>query len=151
MFHSIIVNLLIFLFFASAFAVCIEPEFSKKWRIIITLVMIGSLIGLIVCGYFRIVEMNEEYKLKTEMSAERIKYNEKKQNELLTEKFKLPITDILIEPILETRYYKVTTNEGIYKVAYAYDSDDRIIGFKEFRQIISAISKESNHEQGSNN
>ncbi|MBJ6723042.1 hypothetical protein I2750_23080 [Bacillus sp. PR5] len=150
LFHSIIVNLLIFLFFASAFAVCIEPEFSKKWRIIITLVMIGSLIGLIVCGYFRIVEMNEEYKLKTEMSAERIKYNEKKQNELLTEKFKLPITDILIEPILETRYYKVTTNTGIYKIAFDYDSNEKIIGFKEFKQITS-LNKEGNHGEGSHN
>lgn len=145
LFHSIIVNILIFLFFGSAFAVCIESEFSKKWRIIITLVMIGSLIGLIVCGCFRIVEMNEEYKLKTEMSAERIKYNEKKQNELLTEKFKLPITDILIEPILETRYYKVTTNTGIYKLAFDYDSNEKIIGFKEFKQITS-INMEGNHE-----
>ncbi|QKG98744.1 hypothetical protein [Bacillus cereus] len=150
LFHSIIVNLLIFLFFASAFTVCIEPEFSKKWRIIITLVMIGSLIGLIVCGYFRIVEMNEEYKLKTEMSAERIKYNEKKQNELLTEKFKLPITDILIEPILETRYYKVTTNTGIYKISFDYDSNEKIIGFKEFKQITS-LNKEGNHGEGSHN
>jgi hypothetical protein len=107
--------------------------------------MIGSLIGLIVCGCFRIVEMNEEYKLKTEMSAERIKYNEKKQNELLTEKFKLPITDILIEPILETRYYKVTTNTGIYKIAFDYDSNEKIIGFKEFKQITS-INMEGNHE-----
>lgn len=107
--------------------------------------MIGSLIGLIVCGCFRIVEMNEEYKLKTEMSAERIKYNEKKQNELLSEKFKLPITDILIEPILETQYYKVTTNTGIYKIEFDFDSNEKIIGFKEFKQITS-LNKEGNHE-----
>ncbi|AJI31747.1 hypothetical protein BG06_5496 (plasmid) [Bacillus thuringiensis] len=114
------------------------------------LIMIGSLIGLIVCGYFRIVEMSEENKLKTEMAAERIEYNEKKKNELLTEKFKLPITDILIEPVLETKYYKVTTNTGIYKLSFAYDTNDKIIGFKEFKQITS-ISQEGNHEQGSHN
>ncbi|MED1305147.1 hypothetical protein BK704_01650 [[Bacillus thuringiensis] serovar konkukian] len=145
LFYSIIVNILIFLFFVSAFALCINLEFSKKWRIIITLVMIGSFIGLIVSGYFRIVEMNEEHKLKTEMVAERIKYNEKKQNELLSEKFKLPITDILIEPILETQYYKVTTNTGIYKIEFDFDSNEKIIGFKEFKQI-TLLNKEGNHE-----
>ncbi|WP_324656126.1 hypothetical protein [Bacillus cereus] len=145
LFNSIALNILIFLFFVSVFALCIELEFSEKWRIIIALVMIGSLIGLIVCGYFRIVEMNEEHKLKTEMVAERIKYNEKKQNELLSEKFKLPITDILIEPILETQYYKVTTNTGIYKIAFDFDSNKKIIGFKEFKQITS-LNKEGNHE-----
>ncbi|GAB6632116.1 hypothetical protein BACERE00176_00137 [Bacillus paranthracis] len=150
MFNSIALNILIFLFFLSVFALCINLELSEKWRIIIALVMIGSLIGLIVCGYFRIVEMNEEHKLKTEMVAERIKYNEKKQNELLTEKFKLPITDILIEPILETQYYKVTTNTGIYKIAFDFDSNEKIIGFKEFKQITS-LNKEGNHEQGSHN
>lgn len=114
------------------------------------LVMIGSFIGLIVCGYFRIVEVSEENKLKTEMAAELIEYNEKKKNELLTEKFKLPITDILIEPVSETKYYKVTTNTGIYKLSFAYDTNDKIIGFKEFKQITS-ISQEGNHEQGSHN
>ncbi|MDX5746184.1 hypothetical protein SIM20_23935 [Bacillus cereus group sp. BfR-BA-02570] len=68
-----------------------------------------------------------------------IEYNEKKKNELLTEKFELLITDMLIEPISDTEweYYKVTTNTGIYKIAFAYDSNDKIIGFKEFKQITS--------------
>lgn len=113
-----------------------------------------GLIGLMVGGYLFYNDTKEklqENNQNIEMVTERVKYNEKKQNELLTEKFKLPITDILIEKISQTEYYKVTTNEGIYKVAFAYDSDNRIIGFKEFKQIISAISKESNHEQGSHN
>ncbi|MEC3226223.1 hypothetical protein P9027_30370 [Bacillus thuringiensis] len=150
LFNSIVINILIFLFFLSLFTFFIELELSKNWRIIMAIVMIGSLIGLIVCGYFRIVEMSEENKLKTEMAAERIEYNEKKKNELLTEKFKLQITDILIEPVSETKYYKVTTNTGIYKLSFAYDTNDKIIGFKEFKQITS-ISQEGNHEQGSHN
>lgn len=145
LFNSIALNILIFLFFSSVFVFIIDLELSEKWRMIIVLVMIGSLIGLIVFGYFRIVEMDKEHKLKTEMVAQRIKYNEKKQNELLTEKFKLPITDILIEPILETQYYKVTTNTGIYKIAFNFDSNEKIIGFKEFNQITS-LNKEGNHE-----
>ncbi|MGR5913076.1 hypothetical protein ACT7DG_29645 [Bacillus cereus] len=71
---------------------------------------------------------------------ERLAYNEKKQEELLKEKLKLPITDILIEPVSKTEYYKVTTNTGIYKLAYAYDPNDRVIGFKEFKQITSTIN-----------
>ncbi|TXR59075.1 hypothetical protein DM800_28915 [Bacillus sp. AY18-3] len=145
LFNSIVINILIFLFFLSVFTFFAELELSEKWRIIMALVMIWSLIGLIVCGYFRIVEVSEENKLKTEMAAELIEYNEKKKNELLTEKFKLPITDILIEPVSETKYYKVTTNTGIYKLSFAYDTNDKIIGFKEFKQITS-LNKEGNHE-----
>ncbi|UYX55873.1 hypothetical protein M3Y14_32095 (plasmid) [Bacillus thuringiensis] len=131
-----------------------NPNKSDVWRIIGFVLMIFGLIGLVVTWRFFSNDISEkirENNQKIEMVKEQIKYNEKKQNELLTEKFKLPITDILIEPISETEYYKVTTNEGIYKVAFAYDSDDRIIGFKEFKKIISAISKEINHEQGSHN
>ncbi|AFU17143.1 hypothetical protein MC28_D094 (plasmid) [Bacillus thuringiensis MC28] len=131
-----------------------SPTESDGGKILGVVCTIIGLVGFMVAGYLSynaVMEKLQENNQKIEMVTEREKYNKKKQNELLTEKFKLPITDILIESILETEYYKVTTNEGIYKVAFAFDSDDRIIGFKEFKQIISAISKESNHEQGSHN
>lgn len=131
-----------------------SPTESDGGKILGVVCTIIGLVGFMVAGYLfynDAMEKLQEKNQKIEMVTERVKYNKKKQNELLTEKFKLPITDILIEPISETEYYKVTTNEGIYKVAFAYDSDDRIIGFKEFKQIISAISKERNHEQGSHN
>lgn len=128
-----------------------ESDYGKTLGVVCTII---GLVGFMVAGYLfynDTMEKLQENNQKIEMVTEREKYNKKKQDELLTEKFKLPITDILIESISETEYYKVTTNEGIYKVAFAYDSADRIIGFKEFKQIISAISKESNHEQGSHN
>lgn len=115
------------------------------------------LLGLIGIGLFYILNPEKKEVISTHSNIEEnsfgsMGYNEKKQNELLTEKFKLPITDILIEPILETEweYYKVTTNTGIYKIAFAYDSNNRVIGFKEFKQIAS-INQEGNHEQGSHN
>ncbi|EJR50099.1 hypothetical protein IIO_06412 [Bacillus cereus VD115] len=129
----------------------IESDRGKMFGVVCAII---GLIGLMVGGYSFYNDTKEKLQENNQnvvMVAERVKYNEKKQNELLTEKFKLPITDILIEKISETEYYKVTTSEGIYKVAFAYDSDDRIIGFKDFKQIISAISKESNHEQGNHN
>ncbi|MGQ8823818.1 hypothetical protein CN582_25100 [Bacillus wiedmannii] len=109
------------------------PEIAK---IVVSVVMVGSFIGLMVCGYFQTIEQNQTVKQKNE----RLAYNEKKQEERLTEKLKLPITDILIEPVSKTEYYKVTTNAGIYKLAYAYDPNDRVIGFKEFKQIASTIN-----------
>ncbi|MES5957177.1 hypothetical protein QCI42_28080 [Bacillus fungorum] len=99
-------------------------------------VMVVSFIGLGVGFYFQTIEQDQTVKQK----KERVAYNEKKQEELLTEKLKLPITDILIEPVSKTEYYKVTTNAGIYKLAYAYDPNDRVIGFKEFKQIASTIN-----------
>lgn len=142
---GIIASILVFVFFTAFLTLSLDPDLSKKWKIIMALVMMWSFIGLMVCGYFRIIEKSEENNQKIEMVSERIKYNEKKQNELLTEKFKLPVTDILIEPVSETEYYKVTTNTGIYKVAFAYDSNDRIIGFKEFKQITSTASEGGNN------
>lgn len=126
---------------------------SENGKIIGVVLTVLSLIGMVVTVYLQQTEVNEkvrENNQKIEMITE---YNEKKQNELLTEKFKLPITDILIESISETEweYYKVTTNTGVYKIAFAYDSNNKIVGFKEFKQITSVISKESNHEQGSHN
>jgi hypothetical protein len=110
------------------------PEIAK---IVVSVVMVGSFIGLMVCGYFQTIEQDQTVKQKNE----RLAYNEKKkQEELLKEKLKLPITDILIEPVSKTEYYKVTTNTGIYKLAYAYDPNDRVIGFKEFKQITSTIN-----------
>ncbi|MGE6592296.1 hypothetical protein ACQKFU_22545 [Bacillus mycoides] len=126
---------------------------SENGKIIGVVLTVLSLIGMVVTVYLQQTDVNEkvrENNQKVEMITE---YNEKKQNELLTEKFKLPITDILIESISETEweYYKVTTNTGVYKIAFAYDSNNKIVGFKEFKQITSVISKESNHEQGSHN
>jgi hypothetical protein len=110
------------------------PEIAK---IVVSVVMVGSFIGLMVCGYFQTIEQDQTVKQKNE----RLAYNEKKkQEELLKEKLKLPITDILIEPVSKTEYYKVTTNTGIYKLAYAYDPNHRVIGFKEFKQITSTIN-----------
>ncbi|HDR4727459.1 MULTISPECIES: hypothetical protein [Bacillus] len=125
-----------------------NPNKSDVWRIIGFVLVIFGLIGLVVTWRLLsndISEKIQENNQKIEMVKERVSYNEKKQNELLTEKFKLPITDILIEKILETQYYKVTTNTGIYKIAFDYDSNEKIIGFKEFKQITS-ISQEGNHE-----
>lgn len=125
-----------------------NPNKSDFWRIIGFVLMIFGLIGLVVTWCFLSNDINEkiqENNQKIEMVKERRNYNEKKQNELLTEKFKLPITDILIEPLLETQYYKVTTNTGIYKISFDYDSNEKIIGFKEFKQITS-LNKEGNHE-----
>ncbi|MGE6313596.1 hypothetical protein ACQKD6_24670 [Bacillus cereus] len=109
---------------------------SNVVKITATVVMVVSFIGLGVGGYFQTIEQDQSVKQKNE----RIAYNEKKQEELLAEKLKLPITDILIEPVSKTEYYKVTTNTGIYKLAYAYDPNDRVIGFKEFKQIASTIN-----------
>lgn len=109
---------------------------SNVVKITATVVMVVSFIGLGVGGYFQTIEQDQSVKKK----YERIAYNEKKQEELLAEKLKLPITDILIEPVSKTEYYKVTTNTGIYKLAYAYDPNDRVIGFKEFKQIASTIN-----------
>lgn len=127
-----------------------EFEFCK--------VLVGILLlGLIGIGLSYILNSEKKEVVRTHSNTEQksiglIEYNEKKQNELLTEKFKSPITDILIEPISETdwEYYKVTTNTGVYKIAFAYDSNNKIVGFKEFKQITS-ISQERNHGQGSHN
>ncbi|MDA2598438.1 hypothetical protein PDQ40_22560 [Bacillus cereus group sp. Bc061] len=134
LFISII--LLIFSFLILSAASGTSPGLSNVAKKIIVFVMVVSFIGVVVGGYFKINEQNQAVKQKNE----RIAYNEKKQEELLIEKLKLPIEDILIEPVSKTEYYKITTNTGIYKLAYAYDSNDRVIGFKEFKQITSTIN-----------
>lgn len=126
-----------------------NPNKSDVWRIIGFVLIIFGLIGLVVTWCFLSNDISENNQ-KIEMVKERGNYNEKKQSELLTEKFNLPITDILIEPVSETKYYKVTTNTGIYKISFTYDTNDKIIGFKEFKQITS-VSQEGKHEQGSHN
>ncbi|QKI10605.1 hypothetical protein [Bacillus cereus] len=126
---------LLFVLFVFSFII-IGNAPSNVIKITGAVVMVVSLIGIGVGGYFKIIESDQMVKQKTE----RIAYNEKKQEELLTEKLKLPITDILIEQVSKTEYYKVTTNTGIYKLAYAYDPNDRVIGFKEFKQITSTIN-----------
>ncbi|MGY1423312.1 hypothetical protein [Bacillus cereus] len=128
--------LLLFVCLVLLAIIIIVPNLPEVAKIVVSVVMVGSFIGLMVCGYFQTIEKDQAAKQK----EERISYNEKRQEELLTEKFKLPITDILIEPVLKTEYYKATTNTGIYKLAYAYDSNDRVIGFKEFKQITSTIN-----------
>ncbi|WP_249268333.1 hypothetical protein [Bacillus thuringiensis] len=125
---------LLFVLFVFSFII-IGNAPSNVIKITGVVVMVVSLIGIGVGGYFKIIESDQTVKQKNE----RIAYNEKKQEELLTEKLKLPITDILIEQVSKTEYYKVTTNTGIYKLAYAYDPNDRVIGFKEFKQITSTI------------
>ncbi|MCU4863856.1 hypothetical protein [Bacillus thuringiensis] len=126
---------LLFVLFVFSFII-IGNAPSNVIKITGAVVMVVSLIGIGVGGYFKIIESDQMVKQKNE----RIAYNEKKQEELLTEKLKLPITDILIEQVSKTEYYKVTTNTGIYKLAYAYDPNDRVIGFKEFKQITSTIN-----------
>ncbi|MCU5409128.1 hypothetical protein OCA16_32130 [Bacillus cereus] len=126
---------LLFVLFVFSFII-IGNAPSNVIKITGVVVMVVSLIGIGVGGYFKIIESDQTVKQKNE----RIAYNEKKQEELLTEKLKLPITDILIEQVSKTEYYKVTTNTGIYKLAYAYDPNDRVIGFKEFKQITSTIN-----------
>nr|WP_162283583.1 hypothetical protein [Bacillus cereus]QHV07887.1 hypothetical protein C1N82_32275 [Bacillus cereus] len=128
--------LLLFVCLVLLAIIIIVPNLSEVAKIVVSVVMVGSFIGLMVCGYFQTIEKDQTAKQK----EERIAYNEKRQEELLTEKLKLPITDILIEPVLKTDYYKATTNTGIYKLAYAYDSNDRVIGFKKFKQITSTIN-----------
>ncbi|WP_370458079.1 hypothetical protein [Bacillus sp. BPN334] len=127
-------TLLIVLFVFSFIIIGTAP--SNVVKITGAVVMIVSIIGLGVGMYFKTIEEDQTVKQKNE----RIAYNEKKQEELLTEKLKLPITDILIEPVSKTEYYKVTTNTGIYKLAYSYDPNDRVVGFKEFKQIASTIN-----------
>ncbi|MCR6464905.1 hypothetical protein NXB04_05060 [Bacillus paranthracis] len=134
LFISII--LLIFSFLILSAASGTSPGLSNVAKKITVFVMVVSFIGVVVGGYFKINEQDQAVKQKNE----RLAYNEKKQEELLKEKLKLPITDILIEPVSKTEYYKVTTNTGIYKLAYAYDPNDRVIGFKEFKQITSTIN-----------
>ncbi|KAA0803785.1 hypothetical protein [Bacillus sp. BB56-3] len=129
-----IMTLLIVLFVFSFIIIGTVP--SNVVKITGAVVMVVSIIGLGVGMYFKTIEKDQTVKQKNE----RLAYNEKKQEELLTEKLKLPITDILIEPVSKTEYYKVTTNAGIYKLAYAYDPNDRVIGFKEFKQIASTIN-----------
>ncbi|HHT7062881.1 TPA: hypothetical protein ACTZ5S_005463 [Bacillus cereus] len=129
-----IMTLLIVLFVFSFIIIGTVP--SNVVKINGAVVMIVSIIGLGVGMYFKIIEEDQTVKQKNE----RLAYNEKKQEELLKEKLKLPITDILIEPVSKTEYYKVTTNTGIYKLAYAYDPNDRVTGFKEFKQITSTIN-----------
>lgn len=114
---------LLFVLFVFSFII-IGNAPSNVIKITGAVVMVVSLIGIGVGGYFKIIESDQMVKQKNE----RIAYNEKKQEELLTEKLKLPITDILIEQVSKTEYYKVTTNTGIYKLAYAYDPNDRVIG-----------------------
>lgn len=126
---------LLFVLFVFSFII-IGNAPSNVIKITGAVVMVVSLIGIGVGGYFKIIESDQTVKQKNE----RIAYNEKKQEELLTEKLKLPITDILIEQVSKTEYYKVTTNTGIYKLAYAYDPNNRVIGFKEFKQITSTIN-----------
>ncbi|HGA1022282.1 TPA: hypothetical protein ACIQN7_002619 [Bacillus cereus] len=109
---------------------------SNVAKITAVVVMVLSFIGLGIGGYLQTIEQDQAVKQKNE----RLAYNEKKREELVIEKLKLPITDILIEPVSKTEYYKVTTNTGIYKLAYAYDPNDRVIGFKEFKQITSTIN-----------
>ncbi|WP_225989795.1 hypothetical protein [Bacillus cereus] len=126
---------LLFVLFVFSFII-IGNAPSNVIKITGAVVMVVSLIGIGVGGYFQTIEQDQSVKQK----KERITYNQKKQEELLTEKLKLPITDILIEQVSKTEYYKVTTNTGIYKLAYAYDPNDRVIGFKEFKQITSTIN-----------
>mgnify|MGYP001141185914 CR=1 FL=1 len=129
-----IMFILIILFMFSFVIIGTVP--SNVVKITAAVVMVVSFIGLGVGGYFQTIEQDQSVKQK----KERIAYNEKKQEELLAEKLKLPITDILIEPVSKTEYYKVTTNTGIYKLAYAYDPNDRVMGFKEFKQVASTIN-----------
>lgn len=128
--------LLLFICIVSIAIIIIGSNLPEIAKIVVSVVMVGSFMGLMVCGYFQTIEQDQAVKQKNE----RLAYNEKKREELVIEKLELPITDILIEPVSKTEYYKVTTNTGIYKLAYAYDPNDRVIGFKEFKQITSTIN-----------
>ncbi|MEC2799661.1 hypothetical protein P9Y49_26475, partial [Bacillus thuringiensis] len=64
---------------------------SNVAKITAVVVMVLSFIGLGIGGYLQTIDMDQAVKQKNE----RLVYNEKKQEELITEKLKLSITDIL--------------------------------------------------------
>ncbi|MEB9274872.1 hypothetical protein P4I03_01830 [Bacillus cereus] len=69
--------------------------------------------------------------------------------ELLVSEFNIPADKIYLEE--KTKYYKVTTNTGIYKVTFRYDSQKNIIGIQKIDPILTVANEGGNHEQGSHN
>lgn len=149
--YYILLTLLACLFFGGIFK-AFDSDSSDNEKIIGIALTMLSLIGIVVAVYLEQINVNEKVQENNQKVEMVTNHNEKKQNELLTEKFQLPITDILIEPMLEEEweYYKVTTDTGIYKIAFTYDSNNKVIGFREFKQIAS-LNKEGNHGEGSHN
>ncbi|MFK4316927.1 hypothetical protein ABH953_005789 [Bacillus sp. RC236] len=84
-----------------------------------------------------------------EKNNKQIKHNVKMMEELLVSEFNIPAEKIYLEE--KTKYYKVTTNKGIYKVIFKYDSHKNIIGIQEIVPILSLVNEGEGHEQRSHN
>ncbi|OPD43755.1 hypothetical protein BVG00_21705 [Bacillus cereus] len=105
-------------------------------------ISVGSMLSLILAGlllYYNIAQINSENTAKIKQFKEVVKYNESKRNDLLSDTFGLPTEKMLIEE--QSNYYKVTTNTGIYKITFDYNSKQQITKIKENIQITSTTPK----------
>ncbi|MCU4770768.1 MULTISPECIES: hypothetical protein [Bacillus cereus group] len=107
------------------------------------------LVSLLLIAFTVMKSLGSDISTSIEKNNKQIKHNVKMMEELLVSEFNIPAEKIYLEE--KTKYYKVTTNKGIYKVTFKYDSQKNIIGIKKIDTILSVENKGEDHEQGSYN
>ncbi|MFA2561971.1 hypothetical protein ABR780_26560 [Bacillus cereus] len=107
------------------------------------------LLSLLLIVFIVMNSLASDIGTSIEKNNKKIEHNVKKMEELLVSEFNIPAEKIYLEE--KTKYYKVTTNTGIYKVTFKYDSQKNIIGVQKIDPILTIVNEGGNHEQGSNN
>ncbi|ARJ25731.1 hypothetical protein ACQVPJ_28270 [Bacillus mycoides] len=107
------------------------------------------LVSLLLIAFTVMKSLGSDISTSIEKNNKQIKHNVKMMEELLVSEFNIPAEKIYLEE--KTKYYKVTTNTGIYKVTFKYDSQKNIIGIQKIDPILSIANEGGNHEQGSHN
>ncbi|HDR6259323.1 hypothetical protein [Bacillus cereus] len=107
------------------------------------------LLSLLLIVFIVMNSLASDIGTSIEKNNKKIEHNVKKMEELLVSEFNIPAEKIYLEE--KTKYYKVTTNTGIYKVTFKYDSQKNIIGIQKIDPILTIVNEGGNHEQGSNN
>ncbi|MGH0686047.1 hypothetical protein [Bacillus mycoides] len=107
------------------------------------------LVSLLLIAFTVMKSLGSDISTSLEKNNKQIEHNVKMMEELLVSEFNIPAEKIYLEE--KTKYYKVTTNTGIYKVTFKYDSQKNIIGIQKIDPILSIANEGGNHEQGSHN
>ncbi|MEB9380189.1 hypothetical protein P4J09_19390 [Bacillus cereus] len=107
------------------------------------------LLSLLLIVFIVMNSLASDIGTSIEKNNKKIEHNVKKMEELLVSEFNIPAEKIYLEE--KTKYYKVTTNTGIYKVTFKYDSQKNIIGIQKIDPILTIVNEGGNHEQGSHN
>ncbi|MCO4220200.1 hypothetical protein P5G86_23975 [Paenibacillus jamilae] len=107
------------------------------------------LVSLFLISITVMKSLGSDISTSIEKNNKQIKHNIKTMEELLVSEFNIPADKIYLEE--KTKYYKVTTNTGIYKVTFRYDSQKNIIGIQKIDPILTVANEGGNHEQGSHN